>query len=101
MKNDNARNPDSNSIMTDRDLKAAIEAVNNSPADLLEPFPVLRQFIGQLCDAALMELILNGVPVDLSKRAAGRMYLVATVGALAVRHACLGGLLPEGEADAA
>jgi hypothetical protein len=101
MKNDNAPKPDSSSILTPSDLNAAIELVGNGTTDPLAQFPPLQILAVQLCDATVLEFVLNDVPVDLAKRAAARMYALGAVAALAVRNACLGGFLPDTDADLA
>lgn len=93
--------PSSNSLMTARDLQAALDQIKGATANPLNLFPPLNAIAGDACLLMAKELLMHGVAPEVAERALLRMHHLASLAALSVRHACLEGYLPEQGSDAA
>jgi len=82
------------SLLTMADVTSVAKEQFGSETDPLDRFPALKTVARDLCIALGMELMLNGVPLSLADRAAGRAYSLATLAALAMHRAIWNAVLP-------
>ena len=98
MKNENNNSPARESIVTMADIAAVAQEQGASTADPMDQFPALKAVAHDFCAVLGMELAVNGVPVSLANRAAGRAYHLAALAAQAMHRAIWNAVLPAGEA---